>query len=362
MTTASESESRGNAMRQPVLITGASGFIGARLVRRLADLQCRVFCLARASSRTDGLHRAGARVLTGDVTDRRSIEHALAQSNPATVFHLAGAVRAQRWGHGCEDFTRINVDGVEHVTASCAALSLPPALIIVSSLAATGPSPASQQRVESDPPAPVSDYGRSKLAGERAAAQYAGALPITIVRPAIVYGPGDRAVLGVFRTIARWGTHFVPRSLDCDEGNRRISLIHVDDLVEGLLLAASRGERLPTPEARLVGPGIYFLAGDEQPTMAQLGAAIALALHRKPPHVIHLPAPMLRLTGIGADVTAWIRGRPGWLSSDKVVEALAGSWTCSPGKARTHLGWSPAAPLAEQLRNTAHWYQEQGWL
>jgi nucleoside-diphosphate-sugar epimerase len=134
----------------------------------------------------------------------------------------------------------------------------------------------------------------------------------------------------------------------------------VDDLVEGLLLAAEKGERLRAQGAP--GQGIYFIAGEDHPTYVQLGQAMAQALGRKPPTVIGVPGPLLRLVGIGGDAMAWVRRRPGWINSDKVSEALAGSWTCSAAKVRRHLGWSPAAALAERLHATAQWYRQAGWL
>jgi nucleoside-diphosphate-sugar epimerase len=167
-------------------------------------------------------------------------------------------------------------------------------------------------------------------------------------------------VLEVFRPISRWGVHVVPGWHGCD---RRVSLVHVDDLVEGLLLAAAKGERLH--ERGAPGQGVYFMAGEDRPTYAELGVAIAVALGRKPPTVIRVPGPMLRLLGIGGDLMSRIRGRAGWINSDKMAEALAaGSWTCSSAKAREQLGWSPGAPrtLADRLHETADWYRQAGWL
>jgi nucleoside-diphosphate-sugar epimerase len=336
---------------QPVLVTGASGFIGRRLVRRLIEGQCRVSCLVRAKSHIDELRSAGAQLIMGDVTDRISVAQALAQSQASIVFHLAGLVRARRR----DDFARVNTGGVETVAATCADRAGPPVLILVSSLSAAGPCAADRLRDEGDIPAPVSNYGRSKLAGEQAAAKHSGAVPISIVRPPIVFGPGDRALLEIFRPIARWGLHVVP-----GRGDSRFSLIHVDDLVEGLLLVAEKGERLR--EHGSPGQGVYFIAAEDAPTYAQLGQAIAKALGQKPPAVLRLPGPLLKLAGIGADVMARVRRRPGWINSDKISEALAGSWTCSSAKARTHLGWSPAAALADRLRETAQWYRQAGWL
>jgi dihydroflavonol-4-reductase len=341
---------------QPVLVTGASGFIGRRLVRRLVERPCRVSCLVRANSRIDELRLAGPQLITGDVTDRGSVERALAQSQAGTVFHLAGLVRAQHR----DEFMRVNAGGVETVAAACADRADPPVLVVVSSLGAAGPcGRRGNLRVEGDVAAPVSNYGRSKLAGEHAAARHAAIVPITIVRPPIVFGPGDRGVLEMFRPIACWSLHLVPGWAE-----HCLSLIHVDDLVEGLLLAAERGERLPECALNQAthGKGIYFIAGEDRPTYAQLGQLIAAALGKKPPTVIHLPASVTRLVGIIGDVTSLIRSRPGWISRDKITEALAGSWTCSNAKARTHLGWCPASTLADRLHETAQWYRQAGWL
>lgn len=339
--------------QNPVLVTGATGFIGGRLVRRLRERNCRVSCVIRASSQSDGLRSLGAQLIRGNVTDFASVERALIESQARIVFHVAGLVKAQRWGTGKDSFTRVNAEGVEIVAAACARQRDRPVLVVVSSLAAAGPN--DQLRLESDGPVPVSSYGRSKLAGELAAARYAEVVPITIVRPPIVFGPGDRGVFEMFRPIAGWGLHIVP-----GRGKRRYSLIHVDDLVEGLLLAAEKGERLRADASP--GHGIYFMAGEQHPTYAQLGRAIAVALGQKAPIVMPLPRPFVRLIGIGEDVMARVSCKPRWVSSDKITEALAGSWACSSAKARTQLGWSPAATLADRLRETAEWYRQAGWL
>jgi nucleoside-diphosphate-sugar epimerase len=267
------------------------------------------------------------------------------------VFHLAGLVKALR----TEDFLRVNAGGVESVAAACADRAQRPVLIVVSSLAAAGPCAGDQPRVEGDSPAPVSAYGRSKLAGELAAARYATKLSISVVRPPIVFGPGDRGVLEMFRPIAQSGLHVVP----CWE-ERRVSLIHVADLVSLLLLAAEKGERLRPDGAP--GQGVYFVAAEHDPTYAELGQAMAKALGRKRAIIVHMPGPLSRLVGLCGDALGRVRQRAGWVNSDKMAEALAGPWTCSSAKARRQLGYSPAATLAERLGETAQWYRQAGWL
>jgi nucleoside-diphosphate-sugar epimerase len=336
---------------ESVLVTGASGFIGQHLVRRLIERGDRVSCLVRATSRIDRLRSSGAQLIAGNATDRAGIERALAESQAGVVFHLAGLGKALR----TEDFLRVNAGGVESVAAACADRVERPVLIVVSSLAAAGPCAGDQPRVEGDSAAPVSAYGRSKLAGELAAARHAGEMEITIVRPPIVFGPGDRGVFEMFRPIARRGVHVVPGRQE-----RRVSLIHVADLVALLLLAAGKGERLRPDGAP--GQGIYFIAAREYPTYAELGQAMARALGMRRARVVHMPGPLVRLVGLCGDALGRVRQRPGWVNSDKMAEALAGSWTCSSAKARRQLGWSPAATLADRLRETAQWYRQAGWL
>ncbi len=336
---------------ESVLVTGASGFIGQHLVRRLIERGDRVSCRVRATSRIDELRSSGAQLFVGDATDRAGIERALAESQAGVVFHLAGLVKAMRTA----DFARVNAGGVESVAAACADRAERPVLIVVSSLAAAGPCAGDQPRVEADSPTPVSAYGRSKLAGELAAARHAGEMEITIVRPPIVFGPGDRGVLEMFRPIARWSVHVVP-----GRRQRRSSLIHVSDLVEGLLFAAEKGERLHPNGSP--GQGIYFVAASEDPTYVELGQAMATALGRNRAAVVRLPEPLVRVIGLCGDAMAQVRRQPGWVNSDKIAEVLAGSWTCSSAKARAQLGWSPAADLADRLRETAQWYRQAGWL
>jgi dihydroflavonol-4-reductase len=340
-----------NRIPQPVLVTGASGFIGQHLVRRLIELGYRVSCLVRTTSCINGLRLVGAKTVTGDVNDCASIGRALAESHAGIVFHLAGLTKALR----TDDFLHVNTGGVESVVSACADRTDKPVLVVVSSLAAAGPCVIGKPLVESDAPTPVSAYGCSKLAAEQATARYAAELPISIVRPPIVFGPGDRGMLEMFRPIARWGIHVVP-----GRGKRCFSLIHVADLVDGLLLVAEKGERLHNSGSP--GEGIYFIAADDYPTYAELGHAIAIALGKKCTTVVHLPGPLVKLVGLCGDAMTWIRQRPAWVNSDKMTEALAGSWICSSAKACMHLGWCPKAALAERLHETAQWYRNAGWL
>jgi nucleoside-diphosphate-sugar epimerase len=338
----------GSMVNQSVLVTGGSGFIGSHLVRRLTERGCQVSCLVRATSRVEELRATGARLIVCDIADRAGIARAIAAANARVVFHLAGLVLAL----DAEDFMRVNAGGVEAVAQACAEQPERPVLVLVSSLAAAGHS-GDRPAIESESAAPVSDYGRSKLAGEQVAMRYADTLPITVVRPCIVFGAGDRGMFEVFKPIARSGLHAVVGS-----GDNSFSLIAVADLIDCLVLAAEQGERLAPG---IAGRGIYFAAAEDV-SFADLGPLIARALGKPSPRILRMPAWSLRSIGWFGDVVSRIRGRPGWVGRDKIREVLAGSWTCSSAKARQQLGWSPAAPLADRLRETAQWYRDARWL
>ncbi len=342
---------------QSALVTGASGFIGGHLARRLTAGGWRVACMIRATSRVEVLRDAGAQLITGDIHDHASIVRAIAVSEARVVFHLAGLVRAT----SAAAFLRTNEGGSRSVAAACAGQKAPPVLVMVSSLAAAGPSGA-EPGVEGDPPSPVSHYGRSKLAGESAVAEFAGVVPMTIVRPGVVYGPGDRGVYELIKLIARYGIHVVP---GCGDG--RLSIVAVSDLVECLVLAAEKGERLAPIGAGTglglgeVGRGIYFASAEDY-SYIELGGAIARALGKTGVRNVRLPGWSLRMIGRLGDAVSYLRRSPGWVGQDKIADMLAGSWVCSSAKARRQLGWSPALSQSDGLRDTVEWYRDAGWL
>ena len=269
-----------------------------------------------------------------------------------------------------QEMTDINATAFRNVVAACADRPTPPALVYVSSLAAAGPSSADRPRIESDPPAPVSNYGRTKRAAEVIAEQYAAQVPITIVRPPIVYGEGDQNLRSVFRSVFRLGVH-----LAFGVAYSRYSLIHVSDLVDALILCAARGSRLSPadvtrgPGASAVGVlseepgGYYFVAGDEQPTFAELGTLIGVALGRARVFICRSSGTLLLWPmAAAAEVVGRLRGQPFIFNFDKVREARAGSWTCSAQAIRSQCGFVPCAPLVDRLRQTANWYLQQNLL
>jgi nucleoside-diphosphate-sugar epimerase len=364
------------------LVTGATGFIGPHLVRELRRQDVEVACLRRAASAVEQIVPLGVRLHEGDITNLDTLGQAIDGAN--VVFHLAGLTRAlsRRQLHA------VNVEGTRNVLTACAAATNPPVVVVVSSLAAAGPSPSGKPRSEEQAPAPVSQYGRSKRAAEIVAHEFADRLPITVVRPPLVFGQGDPSVLAMFRPIRRFGVHLVPGYAD-----RRLSVIHAADLAAALVAAGSphalrihaqsappggRGGRLqasgfgrqdlagyqscsPEPEVRSLRQGYYHVACDEHPTYAEWGGRIATALGRRT-LVVRTPEWVAWGTAGLNEIVARVRRWPHVFNWDKAREATAGSWICSAERAKRELGWSCAAHLDARLAETVAWYRRQGWL
>ena len=144
--------------------------------------------------RTDRLRSLGMNLVSGDVSDPAALADAVA--GKSVVYHLAGCTRTLNRHR----FYQVNEQGPRNVIEACARQPQPPVVVMISSLAAAGPSPEGRLRVETDPCCPVSHYGWSKRAAELAAEQFADRVPITVIRPPIVFGESDcRAPL--FKTI-----------------------------------------------------------------------------------------------------------------------------------------------------------------
>jgi dihydroflavonol-4-reductase len=336
-----------------VLVTGASGFIGWHLVQALVRQGDEVTCLVRDSSPLERLRPLGVRLVIGDVADGAGLHDAVAGNQ--VVYHAAGCMTVLR----PEQYYPVNAAGVGRIAQACADQATPPVLVYLSSLAAAGPARGARLRTETDPPAACSHYGRSKRAGERAAEEFADRVPITIVRPPVVFGEADRLGLDLFRMVARFGLYLVPGL-----ARHRLSLIHADDLARLLILAAQQGARIAPrgQDGFFAARGYYFAACYEHPSYPELARMIGNALGGRGVLPVHIAMPVVWLIAGGTQLVSRVRRRPMFLNLDRAHDVTAGSWLCSPRAAIDELGFAPELPLQDRLCQTAAWYRNEGWL
>ncbi|MCA9217656.1 MAG: NAD-dependent epimerase/dehydratase family protein [Planctomycetales bacterium] len=327
------------------LVTGSTGFVGRHLAKQLVQEGDEVVCLVRDAELAAKVLPPQCNLVLGNLSDEDALNRAV--ENCDRVYHLAGATKAL---HKSTLFA-VNYHGTRALLTACLERSNPPVTVLVSSLAAAGPSDGIKGRTESDPPLPVSHYGKSKLLGEQVACEFRDEIPITIVRPPIVLGPGDRDGLELFRTIWKLGLHFVP-------GLRptHISWIFVQDLVDALICACKSGRRLDAD-----GNGIYFVAGQESVPYADLGTVIGEVLGARA-RIVRNPHTAIWAIAALSELKTAITRRPNIMSFDKAREANAGSWTCDTSRFESETSFRPSVNLRDGLRQTAEWYREHGWL
>jgi nucleoside-diphosphate-sugar epimerase len=329
-----------------VFVTGATGFIGSHLVEALLRDGHEVVCLARDPRKAERLFGPrGPTVVRGNLADAAALRTGCAGAE--LVFHVAGLTAARNR----EEFFAVNRDATRRVLE--AARGSAPGLrrfVHVSSLSAVGPSRRGTVVAEDETPHPVSDYGRSKLAGEQVVRE--SGLPWTIVRPPTVYGPRDAEMLRLFR-FGRLG--FMPLYGDPEQ---ELSFVYAEDLPRALIAATA-----PACAGRT-----YFACHSEistsRATMAAIFAAARRVTGRRPraARFVRVPYPVTQLTLWVLGTAARLAGRATLLSPDKGPELLAEAWTCSPAALERDADWRAATNLTTGLDRTATWYADHGWL
>ncbi len=326
------------------LLTGATGFIGLNLAERLVRRGDEVRALVRQPGRVGELGRLAAEIVQGDVSRPETLPPALAGVD--AVVHLAGLVKAATR----DELFAVNEGGTRALARAAAAAPGRPRLVLVSSLAAAGPSRPGHPRTEDEPPRPVSLYGESKLAAEEAVREVSGTVEVSVVRPPAVYGPRDKELLPALFRMARAGV-----VLKAGFGDKHYSLVYVDDLSELIVLAAERGRRV----GRTGTDGVYFADDGVEHTWEDLGRAALEALGRRG-LVVALPEALSWVVAGAASAAARVTGRAAILSLDKMMEIREAAWTCSSARARRELGWEPRVALAEGMRRSAEWFRGRG--
>ena len=310
-------------------LTGATGFLGRHLVVALAARGLRLRILARRDPAHPLWRDLVFEVVPGGLEDATALGRLVRGAD--VVVHLAGLVRAR----SRREFLRVNRDGAARLAEALRRHAPAAHLIGISSLAARQPR--------------LSAYAESKHAGERAMAGILADGRLTILRPPVIYGPWDRATLGIFRAAAG---RIVPVP---GPAGARIAMIHVEDAAAAIAALAAWAEAPGGTLHALADPNP---AGYSPRDILGL-AATALG---NAPRFVRLPAVAVRLAGQAASLSAWLRGRPAFFSAGKAREMLYPAWSVAPRELLPATIALSRIDLRRGFAATAAWYRQAGWL
>ena len=321
----------GCSVTRTVAVTGATGFIGRHVT---ADLLARGF-VVRAVVRPGSPHEApdGAAAVLAPL-EAAALGEAFAGAD--TVVHLAGVVSALQPSL----YSAVNVEGTRAVARAARAAGA--RLVHVSSLAAAGPASAASPRGEDDPPSPRTPYGCSKLEGEQVVKETPG-LRWMILRPGVVYGPGDRALLPLFKLADRGLLPLVGRA------DAAYTFVHVHDDARTIAAAID-----------LAADGEILFVGHSRPVTAREILDVIRLVVGRPAMVIPVPLAITRLAAAGCDLIGRVVGRPLPLTRWRYVELSAEGFVCRVDRLRERLGIVAELDLREGLADTAAWYRREG--
>lgn len=321
-------------------MTGGAGFIGQHLVERLLRdrLSVRVLLRREGASRPEWL--PAVEVVTGDVRDPLAMKSAAAGCD--TVIHLAGKAHVLTEVRGDEEeYRAVNAEGTRHVLEGAVAGGAR-SVVLFSSVKAMGEG-GSRCLDESFDGPPETPYGRSKLAAERVVLDggLQAGLHVVCLRLPLVYGPGNKGNLYRMMTVIDRGL-FAP----LPEVNNRRSMVHVSNVVEAAMLAATN------PAAN----GQCYIVTDGRPySTRELYEMICRGLGKRVPRW-HVPVGLLKALARMGNAIGRIRGKPVLFDSD-VLEKLIGSAWFSSEKISRELGYHPALSFEEALPELIAWYR-----
>ena len=316
--------------KKTVVLTGGTGFIGTALSRALLARGYRIKIFTR---RMPAKRIENAEYAVVSFEDKESLRNAAEGAD--YIVHMA----ARLFSRTREGFELANITGTANLVKAAGSLSKHPAkLIYISSLAAGGPAPSSAApRTESMADAPVSNYGASKLGGEKKIRELPATIRYTVLRPPIVYGKNEFAV----SKIADWVRKGFMVNAGSSEG--AFSFVYVDDLTAAIITAMEH----PATD----GQTYYICENRTYPWRVFIGL-LADAMKVKMPRMLDLPKSLLYALGLAYEAVSWVGGAEPVLNRDKATEGAAGNWTASSSKWESDTGWKNWTSLEDGIKKT----------
>jgi dihydroflavonol-4-reductase len=325
-----------------VLVTGATGFVGSWLIRRLVEQKEKVYVLHRPSSNLEDLEGLAYESRLGDVTDAASVERACLDVD--TVFHLAGVVGYSKAMRAQMD--AVNIGGTRNVVEAIQKSQRRPKLVYMSSVVAVGASFDGKPLNESSPynVGPLNlGYFETKKAAEDLvrSACHKNRIDGVILNPSTIYGAGD-AKKGSRKTQLKVTQGKFPFYT-----SGGVSIVSVHDVISALMKAREAGRS-----------GERYILSGENITIHNLFVRLAELAGVEPPKLF-LPNPIVRTIGKVGDLMERL-GKKSAMNSENAWTAILYHWF-DHSKATAELGFTPR-PAQEALRESVDWIRQRGWI
>lgn len=329
-------------MNKKVLITGATGFVGYHLIEKAIGAGLEVYAAVRKSSDISHLSGFDIRYIDLDYTDIDQLSKTLEEHQFDYIIHAAGTTKAKT----AADYNTINAKYTRNlaIAAITAKINLEK-FVFVSSLAALGPLSNLSARIHDYTPAhPVTNYGASKLLAEHYLDEIT-TLPLIVIRPTAVYGPREKDIFILFKSISR--------GLEPHIGSfkQQLSFIYVKDLADVIVNALFS----------TVSNTQYNVSDGNVYDRYELSKTLKKALNKRT-FKFHIPVGIVGLMASFMDLLYANSKNTPTLNREKMAELTAVNWACTIDRAKQDFGYEPRFNLARGILDTVKWYKENGWL
>ncbi|HZY38810.1 MAG TPA: NAD(P)-dependent oxidoreductase [Mucilaginibacter sp.] len=328
-------------MKERVLITGASGFIGYHLIKEAVASNLEVYAAVRKSSKTDHLKEFDIKYSSPDFIDLEALKKEITENNYTYIIHAAGVTTARSQ----KEYNEINAGYTRNLALAAVESGINlKKFVLMGSLAALGPLHSPDGIIYEDTePHPVTAYGRSKLLAEEYLLEFS-ALNYTILRPTGVYGPRDRDIFIFFKQVARGLEPYIGRV------DQKFSFLYVTDLARAAIKALRKGNH----ETFNLSDGLFY-------DRYQLAKHIKSALNSNTVK-FHLPVGFVKSIAYLSEKYCALSNKAATLNVEKLNELMAVNWFCDIEKAKTGLGFHPENDLQGGVAETVKWYKSNNWL
>ncbi len=328
-------------MKPIAVITGANGFVGSHLTEYLLSKNYEVHAIVRRSSNMQWIKDLPIQVHPIGIENIETLKPVLAKAN--YIFHIAGVVKAKDWAEYYEG----NVNTTKNILEAAIGNDQLKRIVVTASLACSAPTVPGKPVNEETLSNPLTFYGKSKLEQEQLTLSYKDILPVTVLRPPVVFGERDTEVFLFFKTM-KMG---IFPSLGFDE--KTLSLVYIKDLVRGMEMAAtsenSKGQQ-------------YFIGGQKDEYTWKEMADISAKYLGKKYIRIRVPHFMVHMVAHISEWVAHITGDTATINTQKANEMVQSSWSCESKKAERDFGYKAIYPLDEAIKNTITWCKTKKWL